>query len=387
MRVARVITRLNRGGPARTLLAVEPLLREMGVESLLLAGETEPGEEDLTDHFERAGIAVRRIPGLVRSIRPFADLAVRRRVARELDDFAPDLVHTHTFKSGWVGRTAATKRPFRRVHTFHGHLFEGAFPGPIGRLLAATERRLARRTDLLIAVSERVRADLCDRWRVAPRERTAVLPGVLLPELSVPATSAERAAARARLLPAVGPWLGTLARLTKVKAPLFVLDVMAELRRRRRDARFAWVGDGDLRDRFLGEVARRGLSESVRFVGWQHDVRAWHLALDLELLLSDQEGLPLSLIEATALRVPVVATAVGGVPELVRDGVDGRLVPPRDVRAAADAIGELLEVPRERSIATRAPPPPTRRALSPADHARRLRDLYEQVLAQPAIAA
>lgn len=382
MRVARVITRLNRGGPARTLLPVLPELAQRGVESLLLTGEPEPGEDDLSDTFRAAGVRVVRLPGLRRSLRPWGDRAARRALEREVAAFRPDVLHSHTFKAGWIARTAALAPAIRRVHTFHGHLFRGAFPPPLGHGLAALERHLARRTDLVVAVSERVRRDLVEVWRVAAREQTVVLPGVLLPELAAEPTAAERAAARARLLPAVGPWLGTLARLTKVKAPDFFLDVATRVRARRRDARFVWIGDGDGRERFLAEIARRRLSEAVRFVGWQSDVRGWHLALDLELLLSDQEGLPLSLLEATALRVPVVATDVGGVADLVRDGVDGRLVPARAAGAASEAILELLERP----LPPAATPPPLR-GLSPDEHAARLLALYERALAGPVRAA
>src|SRR5262249_37349455 len=160
-----------------------------------------------------------------RSPSPLDDVSVVARLERELAAFRPDLVHTHTFKAGCVGRLARAPGDVRRVHTFHGHLFAGAFPRPLGSLLAWIERRLARRTDLVLAVSERVRADLCERWAVAPRDRTDVLPGVLLPELARPADEAERRAARARTLPAIGPWIGTLARLARIKAPLHVLDV------------------------------------------------------------------------------------------------------------------------------------------------------------------
>lgn len=382
MRVARVITRLNRGGPARTLLPVLPELAQRGVESLLLTGEPEAGEDDLSDDFVAAGVRVVRLPGLCRSLHPFADRAARRALEREVAAFRPDLLHSHTFKAGYLARTAQLAPAIRRVHTFHGHLFRGAFPPPLGSWLAALERRLALRTDLVVAVSERVRAELVDVWRIAPRERTAVVPGVLLPELALAPTAEERAAARARLLPAVGPWMGTLARLTKVKAPDFFLDVAERVRAQRRDARFVWIGDGDGRERFLAAVARRGLAEAVRFVGWQPDVRGWHLALDLELLLSDQEGLPLSLLEATALGVPVVATAVGGVADLVRDGIDGRLVPRRALAAASDAILELLERP----LPPAATPPPLR-GLAPDAHAAALLALYERTLAAPVRAA
>src|SRR6185295_12583522 len=93
-------------------------------------------------------------------------------IERELSAFRPDVVHTHTFKAGCVGRLARVRDDVRRVHTFHGHLFRGAFPRPVGSLLAWIERYLARRTDLVFAVSERVRADLCEIWRVTSRDRT-----------------------------------------------------------------------------------------------------------------------------------------------------------------------------------------------------------------------
>jgi glycosyltransferase involved in cell wall biosynthesis len=383
--VTRIITRLNRGGPARTLLAVEPRLAQRGVASLLLTGEPEPGEDDLTGDFRRAGIDVRVIPGLKRSLAPWRDPGVVARLERELAAFRPDVVHTHTFKAGCLGRLARVAGDVRRVHTFHGHLFRGAFPRPFGDLLALVERRLARRTDLVLAVSERVRADLCDTWRIAARDRTDVLPGVLLPELARPADAAERAAARALALPAVGPWLGTLARLTKVKAPLFFLDVAQRVVAERPAARFVWVGDGELRERFVSEIARRKLSEVVRWVGWQSDVRRWHLALDVELLLSNQEGLPLSLIEARALSVPIVATDVGGVADLVRDGVDGRLVPPRDAAKAARAIVALLDEIAAGRGARGAVGDPV--GLAPDEHARRLLECYARARARAAVVA
>ena len=383
MRVARIITRLNRGGPARTLLAVEPLLAQHGVESLLLAGEPARGEDDLADDFRRAGIPLRIVPGLRRSPAPLADWRVVAQLERELATFRPDLIHTHTFKAGCVGRLARAPGEVRRVHTFHGHLFEGAFPRPLGALLAAVERRLARRTDLVLAVSERVRADLCERWEVAARDRTEVLPGVLLPELARPADAAERAVARARTLPAIGPWIGTLARLARIKAPLHFFDVAQRVVAVRHSARFVWVGDGELRERFLSEIARRRLSESVRWVGWQSDVRPWHLALDVEVLLSDQEGLPLSLVEARALGVPIVATDVGGVAELLRGG-DDRLVAARDAAGASRAIVATLdELADGRRVHATAPR--DRVGLAPDEHARRLAGAYKRALARPPI--
>jgi glycosyltransferase involved in cell wall biosynthesis len=387
VRVARIITRLNRGGPARTLLSVEPLLARHGVESLLLTGEPARGEDDLTDEFRRAGVALRIVPGLRRSPSPLDDVGVVARIERELAAFRPDVIHTHTFKAGCAGRLARAPGDVRRVHTFHGHLFEGAFPRPFGALLAWIERRLARRTDLVLAVSERVRADLCERWGVAARDRTEVLPGVLLPELAHPADETERAAARARTLPAIGPWVGTLARLARIKAPLFFLEVAERVVAARQSARFVWVGDGEMRERFLSAIARRRLSESVRWVGWQSDVRPWHLALDVEVLLSDQEGLPLSLVEARSLGVPIVATDVGGVAEILRapgDGRVGRLVPARDAAAASGAIVELLDALSSgggaRSSAPRDPI-----GLAPDEHARRLVGAYVRTLARPPI--
>src|SRR5262249_59894951 len=123
------------------------------------SSDLEPGEDDLTGASRRAGIDVHFVPGLKRSLAPWRDPAVVARLERELAAFRPELVHTHTFKAGCLGRLARARGDVRRVHTFHGHLFPGAFPRPLGDLLALVERPLARRAELRLAVSELVRAD------------------------------------------------------------------------------------------------------------------------------------------------------------------------------------------------------------------------------------
>ena len=177
MRILRILTRLNLGGPARQALAADTLLRRRGHEIRLLAGRPEPGEGELFGEFVRRGHDVVRLPSLRRGIAPTRDLLALRAIKRQIAGFAPELVHTHASKAGALGRRALrgpAHGSLARVHTFHGHVLEGYFPPPVSRRLTAVERRLARETDRIVAVSHRTADDLI-RLGVAPEERIQVI--------------------------------------------------------------------------------------------------------------------------------------------------------------------------------------------------------------------
>ncbi|MCH2107294.1 MAG: glycosyltransferase family 4 protein, partial [Planctomycetes bacterium] len=200
MRIARVMTRLNLGGPARQALASDPLLMSRGHELRLFTGAPLEGEGDLFEEAQRRGLDVVRVPGLGRNPRPGADLAALRSLRRALASFEPDVLHTHATKAGLLGRLASSGKGWARVHTFHGHVLEGYFSKPVSSALAWSERRLASGTSRLVAVSERTREDLV-RLNVAPRGKIEVIqPGVeLSPLLGITPTVGEAGAAfRAR---------------------------------------------------------------------------------------------------------------------------------------------------------------------------------------------
>jgi glycosyltransferase involved in cell wall biosynthesis len=246
--------------------------------------------------------------------------------------FRPHIVHTHTAKAGVLGRTAAKlARVPALVHTFHGHLLHGYFSPTVTRAVVETERLLARRTDRLVSVGERVRDDLLAAGIGKPGQYVVVPPGIWLP----PAPS--RTAARAALdLPGDGPVVVFVARLTAIKRPERFLEIARRLEPEHPTATFVVVGEGDR----LADL-QAGAPGNVLFLGWRGDVEAVYAASDLVVLTSDNEGMPVSLIEAALSGVPAVATDVGSVREVVLDGRTGWLCP-TDVSALTAAVDAAL---------------------------------------------
>jgi glycosyltransferase involved in cell wall biosynthesis len=396
VRIARVLTRLNLGGPARQALASDPLLAERGFVVRVLAGRPEPGEGDLFETFRRRGIDVVRVRGLRRGLAPASDLLAARRLRRELAAFRPDVVHTHASKAGTLGRRAAgaltDAARVARVHTFHGHVLEGYFPAAVSRRLIAHERRLARATDRVVAVSHATGDDLVRLGVVGEEKLVVVPPGVELAALlALPRSAEPRAQAgplRARLgASAEDVLVGVVGRLAAVKRPELAVDVFARLRERHPRLHLVFVGDGTERgalERRIRTLPEDG-ARRVHLLGAVLDVAAVYAELDLVLATSHSEGMPVALIEAGAAGLPVVATDVGGVGELVaheRTGLLGRT--PEEL---ARALALLLADPDERrAMGERARLRVAARHGAPA-LAERLAALYEAVCAERSAAA
>lgn len=330
MRIARVLTRLNLGGPARQVLASDPLLVERGHRIRVYAGSPEPGEGDLGEELMDLGVEVVSIPGLRRGLSALltgGDLRAGARLRRELAAFRPDIVHTHAAKAGALGRRAARRAVpgARRVHTFHGHVLEGYFSRPLSQALCRIEARLARQTHQILAVSEATAADLVRLGVVRAGEVEVVRPGSRLEGLlDLP----ERRGGALRDQLSLHPddvAIGVIGRLAPVKRTALALDVFEDVAAEFPEAHLLVVGDGDERARV--QARRSLLPEEIRarvhLLGAVQDVGPVHEALDVLLSTSFAEGLPVAMIEAGAAARPVVSTAVGGVPELVRSGITG----------------------------------------------------------------
>lgn len=316
-------------------------------EQRLLVGAVEAGEADYLA-LRAPDVEPVRVPGLGRSIRTGGDARAVAAIMREMRAFRPDIVHTHTAKAGVLGRTAARALAVPHVvHTFHGHLLHGYFPPMATALVRSVERRLARHTDVLVAVGAQVRDDLLAAGIGRASQYRVVPPGVVLPEAPDPDV------ARAELGLETGDRVVTfIGRLTDIKRPDRLLAVARQVLRSRPDTRFLVVGEGPLMEGLRESAA--DLGGCVRFLGWRADVERIYAASDLALLTSDNEGMPVSLIEAGLCGVPAVTTAVGSAGEVVLHERSG-LVVESTVEGLADAVTRLLDdEPLRKAMAARA---------------------------------
>lgn len=334
VRVLRIIARMNVGGPAWQSSVLTRGLAGHGYETRLLAGRVDEGEADFVA-LRDPDLPVVDIEGLGRSVRIGGDLRAFVSICREIRRFRPHIVHTHTAKAGVLGRLAAfVNRVPVRVHTFHGHVLHGYFSPPVSRLVRLVERVLARGTTALVAVGERVRDELVEAG-IGQRDRfTAIAPGVEEPP------AIDREIARQLLgLPLEVPVVLFVGRLTAVKRPDRLVEAFGMVLERIPEAVLAVAGEGELLKEVRRSVERLG--DSVRLLGWQSDVGRLYAAADLVVISSDNEGMPMTLIEAAMAGVPGVTTDVGSASEVVVHGSTGLVVAP-DARDLADAIIVLL---------------------------------------------
>ena len=343
IRILRVIARLNMGGPALHVAYLTHGLASRGYHTTLVSGSLGAGEDSMAFAAEELGIDVVTTPELQREISPLHDPIAVAKLVRLIRRVRPHILHTHTAKAGTVARTAALlagrARPPIVVHTFHGHVLRGYFGPRKTRAFLEAERLLARRTTRLVAVGPQVRDELVELG-VAPADRFSVVRlGI---DLSRRVVAGDGADARRRL--GISPErfvVGWIGRMTPIKRVPDVLRAFAALRHRGVDALLLLVGDGPDRAKAELLATTLGIAGETRFVGYQRDVGPYYELLDTLLLPSANEGTPVVAIEALAAGRPVVATRVGGVPDVVTDGEDGLLVNVGDVEGLTDALERL----------------------------------------------
>ena len=353
IRVLRVIARLNVGGPALHVSYLSRELDKLGYETTLVAGSIGGSEGSMEYVADELGVRPVYLPALQREISPLQDLAAARQLLRLIRELRPDILHTHTAKAGAVGRLAVrmagAARPRVVVHTFHGHVLRGYFGPAKTEAFRRLEQELARSSDALIAVSPEVRDDLV-ALGVAPAEKIAVIRlGLDLDQrLATPPGAAD--ALRAELgVPDERFLVGWLGRMTEIKRADELLRAFAHLREGGADADLLLVGDGPLRADLEVLASELGIRDRTHFTGFRSDVGTIYAASDAIALTSANEGTPVSVIEAQAAGKPVVSTDVGGVRDIVTDGVSGFVVPPGDVDAVADKLRLLADDPELRA--------------------------------------
>jgi len=343
IRVMRIIARMNVGGPA---VQVSGLMR--GFDSSRFDQKLVTGfcASDESDYLETVAtdVTATRIKGLGRSISPRADLGAFFQVVREIRAFRPHIIHTHTAKAGVIGRVASivSGHSSVRVHTYHGHLLHGYFGKYKTLLVILIERFLALFTTELLAVGKKVMEDLL-AVHIGNAAKFAVMPPGL--QLGVLPTR-EEACSSLGLDPGL-MYCSFIGRITKIKRPDRFLDVVALLHGQFPELHFIVAGAGDLLEYSQQRSANEGLP--VSFLGWREDIETVLAASDLVLLTSDNEGTPLSLIQAGMAQLPIVATNVGSINEIVVDGDTGFLTD-LSPTALANAVSRLVSSPSLREV-------------------------------------
>lgn len=332
------ITMLELGGAQRnTLDTVASLDRSEFTPALACADEGEllPEAHALRD------VELYELRHLRREVRPISDMQALAELRGVIRRFKPDLVHTHSSKAGILGRLAAHRERVPVViHSIHGFGFGPQQPAPVRLAFLAVERLASRWTTAFIAVSQR-NLEAGVRLRLFPASRARVIrSGVDL--ASFAAHRGGEALRRELGVPSAAPLVVQIVCFKPQKAPERFVEIAARLASRFPAAHFLLVGDGALRRQLERLRREAGLEGRLHLPGWRRDVPAILDAATVVTLTSRFEGLPRVLVEALAAGVPVVAMAVDGVSEVVRDGENGFLVAPHDVEGVATRVAAIL---------------------------------------------
>jgi glycosyltransferase involved in cell wall biosynthesis len=353
-RISRIISRLNVGGPAIHVVLLTSRLQGAQWRSSLIAGSVGHSEGDMSYLAAQHGVTPALIPELGRAVEPHRDALSFWKLLRLLWIETPDVVHTHASKAGTLGRLAAllcntlSRRSARCVivHTYHGHTFTGYFRPPVAFAFRTIERLLARITDAVIVLSEGQRQEIVTVHNIAPPAKTHVVPLGLELDRFLGVDQALRIRARRRF-----GWeedrkvVLTPGRLTGVKNHSLLVNAFARAARHDGRLHLVFAGDGELRGEILELVEQLGIWSRFELLGWQRDMASLYAAADLVVLPSLNEGTPVVLIESIASGCPVVASRVGGVPDVV-DQSCGILVASGDVAELSAAIPRALRLGR-----------------------------------------
>ena len=355
IRVLRIIARLNIGGPAIHTILLSRHMETLGYETLLVTGRVGPEEGDMSYLAEAQGVKRVIISQLGPRLLPLYDLMAFIRMLRLLFKFRPQIVHTHTAKAGAVGRMAAaiyskaqgtrgkaqgfiwrmipregiqeregliTRSNCMVVHTFHGHVLEGYFSNFKSKLFQLSERILAKFTDVIVVVSKQQKDELCNKFGIGHPDQYQVIPlGLDLQPLVESANHKGQFLADLKLSKNHTRLVGIIGRLTPIKNHRLFLEAARKTIHTSDDNKtmFLVVGDGEVRGELESSAERMALTDRVVFTGWIKDLGPIYSDLDVLALTSNNEGTPVAVIEAMATGVPVIATDVGGVRELISE--------------------------------------------------------------------
>lgn len=317
--VVQVVTRMNTGGVAVLVSDLVLEMDSMNFDVTLVRGVCQAGEEDyLLAREIKVGEVV--ISSLKRSLSPVMDLISFVRIAKVIRRLKPDIVHTHTSKAGLLGRVAARVFSPRSkvVHTYHGHLLHGYFSKIATAVLVSTEKSLARISDVLITMGNEVKENLVQVGIGAPEQFVVAFPGVKVKKPNLVNTEVLKFKSK-HDDEVIFTFVG---RLSPIKRCDRIIHLAKALETHSSKVHFLIIGDGELRK----SLEEESIGLPITFVGWQSNTEDWLAVTDAGILLSDNEAVPLAMIEAGLAGLPLIATNVGSMSDVVIDKVNGYLV-------------------------------------------------------------
>ncbi len=355
-RILRIANRFNLGGPTFNVAYLTKYLQP-DYETLLIGGDKEENEASSSHILANLGIEPIIIPEMKREISLGVDMAAYRAIEKIIDDFKPDIVHTHASKPGAIGRLAAHNRKVPViVHTFHGHYFHSYFGRLKTNMFKQIERSLAKRTSKIIAISDIQKHELSVEHKIAPPEKFEVIPLGFDLDRFRKDRDAKRAAFRTEFnVNDDEIAIGIIGRLVDVKDHKYFLRLVRHVMDfTTKKVRFFIVGDGEMRpelELFCQELEipfnthpkYQPKEALLTFCSWRTDIDRINAGLDVVVLTSKNEGTPVSLIEAQASNTPVISTNVGGVENVVEHGITGLLAEASDDQKMAENLMSLIE--------------------------------------------
>lgn len=345
-KVLRIINRFNIGGPTYNATFLTKFISDE-YETLLIGGLPEPDESDSLYIPESVGLKPVLIPEMKRTPNWKSDREAYRKIKHIITEFKPDIVHTHAAKAGALGRRAAKACGVPViVHTYHGHVFHSYFGKAKTWLYQLIERRLAKISTGIIAISPLQKEELSHKYHICPSEKIRVIPlGFDLRHFHENKEAHREETRKKFAIQDDEVAVAIVGRLAPIKNHQLFLDSILELAKKNIRARFFIVGDGQekeaIEQRILSLQQTYGIQ--IELTGWIKDIARFNAGMDILCLTSDNEGTPVSLIEAQAGGIPVVSTDVGGVRDIIVEGETGFVVPPKNAVAFAEKLAYLIQ--------------------------------------------
>ncbi len=344
MKVLYIITRLDRGGSAEVVLDLCSRMKNRGHDVVLVYGKTIEPVVDLNEYTETSGVKLLKIDNLQREVSVFHDLKASLEVRKIIKNERPEIVRTHTSKAGIIGRWAAWKERIPVVvHTPHGHIFYGYYGKFITRLFILLEKWAARRCHVITTLT---RKGLDDHVKagIAPEMKFRIVPsGIDTRRFGMNKNIMENIRNETGLRE--GVVIGWVGRFEEVKDPLTFIKAAAIISKRvddNKDIQFLMAGEGSLHGEIESSVRSFGIADRFVLTGEREDIHRIYPLMDVFVLSSINEGQGRVIIEAMASNIPVVATDVGGVGEIVHDNETGLLVPPSNPERLAESILKVV---------------------------------------------